>query len=103
MALSVKESQVERGRNLLKAQLLQRMGSGTSAICHDIGKHVHLYERRIPLAELFSRIDDVRADDVKRALMKYTYDRCPAVACIGPIEAFPDYSEIRAHTWLLRY
>jgi len=103
MATGLREFHLQRGKNNLKSRLLKKLSTGTTAICQDIGKHVHLYDRRIPVAELMTRIDALHVDDVKQALMKYMYDRCPVVACTGPIEAFPDYVEIRGHTWWFRY
>jgi processing peptidase subunit beta len=44
----------------------------------------------------------VTAKDVQETAMKYIYDRCPAVAAVGPVENLPDYSRIRASMYWLR-
>ena len=43
----------------------------------------------------------VSASSVRDALKKYVYDRCPAVAAIGPVEQLPDYNRLRSNlVWL---
>ena len=44
----------------------------------------------------------VTADSIKSACMKYIYDRCPAVAAVGPVENLPDYNRIRSSMYWLR-
>jgi processing peptidase subunit beta len=34
--------------------------------------------------------------------MKYIYDKCPAVASVGPVETLPDYNRIRGSMYWLR-
>jgi hypothetical protein len=36
-------------------------------------------------------------------MMKYIYDKCPAVAGVGPVEALPDYNRIRSSMYWLRF
>jgi len=60
------------------------------------------YNRRIPLHELEQRIDAVSVGNVRDVAMKYIYDRCPAVAAVGPVENLPDYNRIRSSMYWLR-
>ena len=60
------------------------------------------YGRRVPLHELEARIDAVDVEAVKRVCSKYLYNRCPAVAAIGPVEQLPDYARIRSNMYWLR-
>lgn len=54
------------------------------------------YDRRIPLHELERRIDSVSAQNVRDVAFKYIYDRCPAIAAVGPVENLPEYNKIRS-------
>lgn len=75
---------------------------GTTPICEDIGRQALCYNRRIPLLELERRINSVTAQNVRDVCMKYIYDRCPAVAAVGPVENLPEYSRIRSSMYWLR-
>uniref|UniRef100_A0A4W3K0Z9 Ubiquinol-cytochrome c reductase core protein 1 n=1 Tax=Callorhinchus milii TaxID=7868 RepID=A0A4W3K0Z9_CALMI len=44
----------------------------------------------------------VDAKTLQEACNKYIYDRCPAIAAIGPIEQLPDYNRIRSAMYWLR-
>ncbi|XP_053691689.1 mitochondrial-processing peptidase subunit beta [Sabethes cyaneus] len=90
----VTDSEVDRAKNLLKTNMLLQL-DGTTPICEDIGRQMLCYNRRIPLHELEKRIDSVNAQNVRDVAMKYIYDRCPAVAAVGPVENLPDYIRIR--------
>ncbi|KAF6101603.1 ubiquinol-cytochrome c reductase core protein 1 [Phyllostomus discolor] len=83
LCTSATESDVRRGRNLLRSLLT--------------------YGRRIPLAEWESLIAEVDASVVREVCSKYFYDQCPAVAAMGPIEQLPDYNRIRSGMFWLRF
>ena len=97
----VTEGEVERAKNLLKTNMLLQL-DGTTPICEDIGRQMLCYNRRIPLHELEKRIDAVSVQNVRDVGMKYVYDRCPAVAAVGPVENLPDYNRIRSSMYWLR-
>ncbi|KAI3386523.1 hypothetical protein SNEBB_006057 [Seison nebaliae] len=98
---SVTEGEVERAKNLLKTHMLLQL-DGTTAICEDIGRQLLCYGRRVPLHELERRIDAVDMNVVKAVCNKYIYDKCPAVAGVGPIEQLIDYNRIRAGMYWMR-
>ncbi|XP_058054380.1 mitochondrial-processing peptidase subunit beta-like [Anopheles bellator] len=91
----VTEAEVDRAKNLLKTNMLLQL-DGTTQICEDIGRQMLCYGRRIPLHELERRINSVTAQNVRDVAMKYIFDRCPAVAAVGPVENLPDYMRIRS-------
>ncbi|XP_014086213.1 mitochondrial-processing peptidase subunit beta [Bactrocera oleae] len=97
----VTEAEVERAKNLLKTNMLLQL-DGTTPICEDIGRQMLCYNRRIPLHELEQRIDAVNVSNVRDVAMKYIYDRCPAVAAVGPVENLPEYNRIRSSMYWLR-
>lgn len=98
----VTEDDVIRARNQLKSCLLLHL-DGTSAIAEDIGRQLLTYGRRLPLVELFARIDAVSAATVKRVANRFIYDKELAIACMGPTLDLPDYQWFRRRTYWLRY
>ncbi|KAL5014370.1 hypothetical protein ScPMuIL_008640 [Solemya velum] len=98
---NVTEFEVQRAKNLLKTNLLLQL-DGSTPVCEDIGRQMLCYGRRIPIPELEARIDAVKAKDVRDVCYKYIYDKCPAVASVGPVEALPDYSRLRSGMYWLR-
>jgi processing peptidase subunit beta len=101
LCTSVTDFEVARARNLLKTNMLLQL-DGTTPVCEDIGRQMLCYNRRIPLHELEARIESVTAESVRNVAMKYIYDRCPAVAAVGPVENLPDYTRIRSSMYWLR-
>ncbi|XP_047439713.1 cytochrome b-c1 complex subunit 1, mitochondrial [Mugil cephalus] len=95
------ESDVARGKNILKASLVRQL-NGTTPICDEIGRSILSYGRRVPLAEWDARIDAVTPTVVRDICSKYIYDKCPAVAGVGPIEQLPDYNRMRSAMYWLR-
>lgn len=95
------EAEVERAKNLLKTNLLLQL-DGTTPICEDIGRQQLCYNRRIPLHELERRINSVTAQNIRDVAMKYIYDRCPAIAAVGPVENLLDYNRIRGSMFWYR-
>ncbi|XP_049547852.1 mitochondrial-processing peptidase subunit beta-like isoform X1 [Anopheles darlingi] len=97
----ITESEVERAKKQLKTQTLLLL-DGTTSICEDIGRQMLSCNRRIPLHEFEHRVDRVTAQNVRDVAMKYIFDRCPAVAAVGPVENLPDYMRIRSSMYWAR-
>ncbi|GBG76521.1 hypothetical protein CBR_g22269 [Chara braunii] len=74
MIYRVSDGDVIRARNQLKSGCLLHL-DGTSPIAEDIGRQMLTYGRRLPLAELFARIDAVDADTVKRVAERFIFDK----------------------------
>ncbi|CAB3994664.1 Mitochondrial-processing peptidase subunit beta, partial [Paramuricea clavata] len=98
---SITDAEVERARNILKTNMLFHL-DGSTPICEDIGRQMLTYGRRIPLPELDKRIDMIDAKTVREVATKYLYDRCVAVAAIGPVEQLPDYNRLRSGMYWTR-
>jgi processing peptidase subunit beta len=98
---SATESEVERAKNQLKVDLFTQL-DGTTLNCEDIGRQVLYYGRRANIAEIDARINAVSARTIRDVGMKYIYDKCPAVASVGPVETLPDYNRIRGSMYWLR-
>ncbi len=88
---NVSDAEVERAKSKLKAQLLMQL-DGTVSICEDIGRQVLNYGRRLPLAELFERINRITVKDVMRVMSQHCEDADPAIVAIGPTDSFPGNS-----------
>ncbi|KAF6775772.1 hypothetical protein AHF37_04932 [Paragonimus kellicotti] len=101
MCTQITPHEVERAKNQLKTHLLLQL-DGTTPVCEEIGRHMLVYGRRIPLTEMLERIDLLNTEHIRDTCMKYFYDHCPAVTSLGPIETMPDYNRIRDQTWWLR-
>ncbi|GCB71640.1 hypothetical protein scyTo_0006021 [Scyliorhinus torazame] len=97
----VTDSEVARAKNLLKTNMLLQL-DGSTPICEDIGRQMLCYNRRIPIPELEARIEAVDAKTVRDVCTKYTYNKCPAIAAVGPIEQLPDYNKICSAMYWLR-
>jgi len=98
---SATEFEVERAKNQLKVDLLNQL-DGTTLNCEDIGRQVTYFGRRVSFAEMNARIDAVSATTIRDVCMKYIYDKCPAIASIGPVDQVPDYNRLRAGMYWLR-
>ncbi|CAI5527888.1 unnamed protein product [Closterium sp. Naga37s-1] len=120
----VSDDDVTRAGNALKASLALHL-DGSSAVAEDIGRQLITYGRRIPLAEMFARIDAVDADTVKRVAERFLMDRMfaridavdaetvkrvaerflldrdVAVAAIGPTQFLPDYNWLHSPAYLV--
>ncbi|KAH0753566.1 hypothetical protein KY290_023836 [Solanum tuberosum] len=102
LSYKVSDADVVRARNQLKSSLMLHIdGSGPTA--EDIGRQLITYGRRIPYAELFSRIDSVDAGTIKRVANRFIFDRDVAISARGPIQDLPDYNWFRRRTYWLRY
>merc|ERR1711981_241863 len=109
MVHKVSEWEVERAKNQLKTTLAMHL-DGTSAVCEDIGRQVLTYGRRLPMAELFARIDAVDVDAINRCASDYIDDNDLAFVSIGPKDdpkshprtVVPDYNWLRRRTYSLR-
>jgi len=95
LCYNVTDFEVERAKNLLRTNMFLQL-DGTTQVCEDIGRQMLCYGRRIPLAEMEARINAVNADVIKKVMMNYVYDKCPAIAGIGPLDWMQDYPRLRA-------
>lgn len=67
-----------------------------------LGRQMLCYGRRISPVELAHRINSISVQNVRDVCYKYLYDRCPAVAGVGPVEQLPDYNRVRSSMYWLR-
>lgn len=98
---TVTDGEVERAKRILKTKLVsQDVDSGLA--CGEAGRWALLHGHRAALSARLALVDRVWAPDVRAACRRYVYDRCPAVAAVGPTEGLSDYTRIRAGMYWLR-
>lgn len=102
LAHEVTDEEVERAKNQLKTQLLLSLDSFSST-CEDIGRQMLTYGRRMSLAEMITRVDNITTDDIKATAMKFFIDEEHALAAVGPIWELPDIHWIRRRSYWARY
>jgi len=101
LCVSVTDFEVQRAKNLLKTNMMLML-DGSTPICEDIGRQLLCYNRRISLQEIEARIDAVNASNLRETCLEYIYDKCPAVAAVGPTDCLPDYNYLRGGMYWLR-
>jgi len=98
---NVSDHEVNIAKNKLKASILLSL-DGTTSIAEDIGRQVLSLGRRLSTEEIYNRIDNVSAKDIRRIVRGHFEDQCPAVSAIGKTEELPDYNQLRGWTyWVL--
>jgi len=102
MCTNLTDFEVERAKNLLRTNMLLQL-DGTTPICEDIGRQMLCYDRRVPFHELEARIASIDAAQVREVCMHYIYDRCLAVAAVGPCDNLPDYTFLRSKMFWIRF
>lgn len=102
LCTNVLDSEIERAKTMLKANLLFSM-DGTSSIAEDIGRQIVTTRVRIEPTEAAKLIDKITPERVREVANKYLWDKELAMVAYGPIECVPDYSRLRANMSLNRY
>lgn len=91
-------AEAEQAKVNLKAQLLFNMdGSQNSA--EDIARQVRLFGRRVPLDEMYSRIDDITPNNMQEVLHHYWFSRKPVYSHMGYTFPIPAYDVTQLWTY----
>jgi processing peptidase subunit beta len=98
IAHHVTEEDVERAKVALKATMLMGLDGNTN-ICEDIGRQLLTYGRRMTPAEIFTRIEEMTADDVRAAAHIVFHNKDHAMAAVGGLEGLPSYEWIRSNSF----
>jgi len=98
----ITDSDVARAKAALQTNLLLQQDD-TSGVCANIGQHLLAHGEHISALNVCQTIDAITTQDVKNACMKYVYDKCPAVASVGPTEAVQDYNIVRSRLYWMRF
>lgn len=98
VAHHITEEDVERSKTTLKATMLMGLDGNTN-VCEDIGRQLLTYGRRMTPAEIFTRIEEMTADDVRAAAHMVFHNKDHAMAAVGGLEGLPSYEWIRSHSF----
>jgi processing peptidase subunit beta len=99
LATSATDAEINRAKAQLQASILFSLDSNF-ALNDQIGRQYLAFGRRVTPEEAVAQIEAVDAAKVRSVLSEYVYDKCPAVAGVGPVEQLPDYNRIRYDlTW----
>lgn len=102
LCVSTNASELEYAQNVLKLKFAKEV-DGCINSCMDMGVQMLYAGWRRNLEQTYTEVESIKYDVIKQVGNKYIYDRCPAVAAIGPIETLTDYTRIRAGMYWIRY
>lgn len=94
------DQELEQAKTNYKAQQLFNMDGSTNS-CKDIGTQVLQIGRRVPLAEMYNRVDDVTVTNVQETLQHYFFARKPVYSMMGYTYPLPNY-DWSSH-WTYKY
>lgn len=79
------QGEADRARAQLKSGLLMSLES-TSARCERLARHMLIFGRPIPIAEMVDQLDAVGPGDIERVAERVLSGSAPSVAALGPID-----------------
>eukprot|EP00796_Vickermania_ingenoplastis_P004899 gene4899-3511_t len=89
----VDEKLLEEAKSEYKASCMLMRDSTTNS-AEDLGRQMIHYGRRIPVEELFEKVDAVTPQSLRAAAEKYFLSVQPTVSCIGASSALPRYDPL---------
>ena len=92
---AVGEDEVARARAQLKAGLLMSLES-SQARAERLGRHMLLFGRPLPIAEMIGRVDAIDAAAVCRTARRILQGCRPTVSALGPIDGLESHDAICA-------
>lgn len=95
------KSDVQRAVNLAKFKLAKRM-TGVKNFSRDMGTQLLYSPDGKTSLDLYNELSSVTDTMIKEFGYTYIYDKCPAVAAVGPTEALLPYTRIRGGMYWLR-
>ncbi|CAH0402105.1 unnamed protein product [Chilo suppressalis] len=101
MCVSIQYHDGERAVNALKLEMARKF-DGAFRSCYDLGFQTMYSCGRQGINDIYFNLKGINYLNIKAAMEKWIYDRCPAVAAVGPTECLPDYTRIRAGQYWLR-
>jgi predicted Zn-dependent peptidase len=93
-ANSITEEEVNRSKNQMQAGLLMGL-EGTSNRCERLAKHMHMFNRPIPMTEVLEKINRVTVQSVQAACEKVLAQR-PTLTTLGIVDDVMTYDALVA-------
>eukprot|EP00392_Amoebophrya_sp_AT5.2_P001606 g1608.t1 len=94
LADGITEAELERAKRELRTILFASQDNTTN-LAEEIGRHLLVYGRRIPPAEMDQRLSAITVDEINRVATEYLRGREIAVTALGPIDNMPKLEEIK--------
>jgi predicted Zn-dependent peptidase len=94
----IHQNELEQAKVNYKSQLLFNMDGSTNTV-EDIGRQMLHIGRRVPLTEMYARIDDVTPNNVMETLQHYYFARKPVFSFNGYIYILPNYDWLQQMTY----
>ncbi|KAF7490092.1 hypothetical protein SSS_04101 [Sarcoptes scabiei] len=102
LCMEIANNEIRQGKNALMTRLItERDGSANNA--NSIANDIRRFGHRVSLEEWAERINRVNSSKFRSITENYLWDRCPAIAALGPVENLPNYEEIRLHMKWIKY
>ena len=95
VAGDIGDDELDRARAQIKASLLMSLES-PSARCEQLARHVLIYGRPLPTAEIIEKIEAVDSAAMTGAARRLIEGGPPTVAALGPIDGLDSYDAISA-------
>ena len=89
---TITEEEVNRSKNQMQAGLLMGL-EGTSSRCERLAKHMHMFNRPIPMAETLEKINKVTVESVQEACKNLVQQK-PTLTTLGQIEHVMSYEDL---------
>lgn len=89
---SITEEEVNRSKNQMQAGLLMGL-EGTSNRCERLAKHMHMFNRPIPMEEVLTKINNVTVQSVQLACEKILSQK-PTLTTLGLIDDVMEYDAL---------
>lgn len=101
LCVMTQHTDLERGVAAARLAVAQRV-DGAARSCRDLGTELLYTCSRRSVEDRWDALARVKVHAVRENCENIMYDRCPAVAAVGPTEGLPDYTRIRAGQYWLR-
>ena len=102
LTVSVTESEVARGKALLKLKLAHEAQTHAAAASL-LGASALALDHKPSLDEAYAKIDKITSKDIKEWASKRLWDQDIAIAATGQIEGLFDYTRIRNDMSMMRW
>jgi len=91
-ATTITEEELKRAKNQIQAGLLMGLES-TSNRCERLAKHIHMFNRPIPMEEILTKINQVTVTNVQNACQRILTKK-PTLTTLGLVDHVMPYHEL---------
>jgi processing peptidase subunit beta len=92
------DKDIERAKIALKVTMLMGLDGNTN-VCKDIGKQLLTYGQRLTPTEIFLRIKELTADNMRATAHGVFHNRYHTMVAVGGIKGLSSYEWIRNNSF----